>query len=121
MERLTARAEDGRAYINDSEYLFVEDELWKAVDRLAELEDMIEQGNLVEVVRCSECKHKAERAVKIKGKRQPIIFCGRLGESPEGALLRVYPEDYCKHGERNERGGDRLSPNLHTKHNRTGL
>jgi hypothetical protein len=49
MERLTARSKEGRAYVNDSEYEFVEDELWKAVDRLAEYEDLEEQNMLVKL------------------------------------------------------------------------
>lgn len=91
MDRLTARSQDGRAYINDSEYGLIEDELWKAVDVLADMEDILESGELVRVVRCKDCKNSEPDA--------------RLNTYPYYCYMHAVltkETDFCSYGERRE-------------------
>ena len=63
LERLTKKDVFIGNYINEEVYTIGTDDesvdtayTGKAIDRLADLEDKIESGKLVEVVRCGDCK-----------------------------------------------------------------
>ena len=60
MERLTIRKTDIVLFQKDGQYTppisMNGEQVRKTLERLAELEDAIEQGKLVEVVRCVECE-----------------------------------------------------------------
>jgi hypothetical protein len=99
-ERSTIRLANGGVMYDNGEYYAVcypwkEDRL-RSVDRMAiklcELEDKLEQGNVVEVVRCKDCAYC--RYVDSAG----IYRCDRRGYYSE----EVKPTDYCSYGERRE-------------------
>ena len=87
MERLTVRKTDIVLFQKDGQYIppmnMSGQEIRQALEWLADLEDAIEQGKLVEVVHCGECKYRSKYGECEKA----------LGE-PEVALF-----DYCSHGE----------------------
>ena len=66
----------------------------KPIDRLCELEDKIEQGELVEVVRCKDCEwYREVQGYEYKG-RKAMCCLTHSG-------LR-YETDYCNYGVRRE-------------------
>lgn len=100
MERLTVRKTDIVLFQKDGQYTppisMNGEQVRKVLERLAELEDAIEQGKLVEVVRCSECKYsralnKEEAQVYLEG----ISMCRNTecGQEP------VWGNDFCSDGE----------------------
>ena len=107
MSRFTKRDRYGHAYTNETIYdrgmtskdgktyekHYFENETsaydGKPIDRLCEIEDKIEQGELVEVVRCGQCKY---------WKINPNNLYGGYCRYCEGAKL----DHYCSYGERRE-------------------
>ena len=63
----------------------------ECVQKLGEIEDKIESGELVEVVRCGDCKHSFER-----DGRKPL---GCYLHGRNGITLRE-SNDFCNCGER---------------------
>lgn len=103
-ERLTKRLPNGGVMYDNGEYHAVcypwEEHCLCSVDRMAiklcELEDKIEQGNVVEVVRCKDCKHCEQYPLyKEKGKESKFEYiCCAFGN--------VSLDFYCGIGERRE-------------------
>lgn len=107
MDRLTARTASGIAYLAnikageqliESEYPNTLKAILESFDRLAEYEDKIERGELVEVVRCKECKfHKIIDGMFVCKRHFP---CHSNGEDVENAYISMGTNDYCNYGER---------------------
>lgn len=77
MERLTKKDVFIGNYINEEVYTIGTDDesvdtayTGKAIDRLTDLEDKIERGELVEVVRCFRCKNR-----EISDCADGIVYC----------------------------------------------
>lgn len=87
MDRKTIRLKDGMvALIRDEGEC---SKVGEAIDRLADLEDKLERGEMVEVVRCKDCKHN------------DCAVSNRSGWCSE--LERVMNNDeFCSSGERRE-------------------
>ena len=62
----------------------------KPIDRLCEIEDKIEQGELVEVVRCKDCKESEVCP-------DTLLWCNQWD-------MLVPPKGFCHCGERSENG-----------------
>lgn len=92
MERLTLKKHDIVLLRKDGQLVppmnMSGQEIRMVMERLAELEDAIEQGELVEVVHCAECKH--------------LMFSDFQGECSRGYLGIVMPNSYCIRGERKD-------------------
>ena len=97
MERLTVRKTDIVLFQKDGQYTppisMNGEQVRKVLERLAELEDAIEQGKLVEVVRCGECEqwHQDE----ILETTSCGIFCTCRGYEYE-----TKADFFCGHGAR---------------------
>lgn len=66
----------------------------KPIDRLCELEDKIEHGEMVEVVRCKDCIY-SDDCICVVCEEGETVVCKRM--------LRHFPkEHYCGFGERRE-------------------
>jgi len=93
MERITARKHDIVLFQKDGQYTppisMNGEQVRKVMERLAELEDAIEQGKLVEAVRCGECEHAHEHT--IVGKKG-LMHCFHH------AMTKL-PNDFCSCGE----------------------
>lgn len=61
----------------------------QAINRLSDLEDKIERGELVEVVRCKDCKYFKESEITNR------CFCTYHDDDVE-----MFKNDYCSYGER---------------------
>lgn len=86
MDRLTIRQRDCVALVRREDG---ESNIPAAVERLADLEDKIERGEMVDVVRCKDCKHN------------DCAVSNRSGWCSE--LERVMNNDkFCSSGERRE-------------------
>ena len=102
MERLTERDEYGNADIigvdsADLQLNLEFDELNKVTDalnKLAEYEDKIERGELVEVVRCKDCKLYTDN---INDDNLRNGYCTRLRHYNFDTRRT---DDYCSYGER---------------------
>ena len=93
MERLTKKDVFIGNYTNEEVYTIGTDDesvdtayTGKAIDRLSDLEDKIERGELVEIVRCEHCINHVD---------MNYHFCRKLRiECPNDS------DFYCKYGER---------------------
>lgn len=96
-ERITGRLSDDTVFVRSETgnegvgYFTTQRRLPEIITKLAKLEDKIEQGELVEVVKCKACKH----------------FCPYEGEEHKGDCAElvglescVYEDDFCSYGER---------------------
>ena len=96
-ERITGRLSDGTVFVRSETgnegvgHFTTQRRLPEIITKLAKLEDKIEQGELVEVVKCKTCKH----------------FCPYEGEEHKGDCAElvglescVYEDDFCSYGER---------------------
>ena len=74
----------------------------KPIDRLCELEDKIEQGKLVEVVRCKDCKHcsKLEKIIPVCSHEKNVLITESAPKRVH--MLVVSDYHYCSYGERRE-------------------
>ena len=99
MERLTKRDKYGHWYTNerihdrmgsDESYPHAYD--GKPIDKLAEYETAEEQGLLVEVIRCKDCKHFCGGGLWDNGH-----WCGRTARP--GECDRVTENDFCSKAE----------------------
>ena len=93
-KRITGRMSDGTPFVlpetgnEEVGYITTQRRLPEIITKLAKLEDKIENGDLIEVVRCKDCKH--------------LMFSDFYGECRNNHLGIVKPWDYCSHGERKE-------------------
>lgn len=114
MSRFTKRDKYGHAYTNETIYdrgMTSEDGVHfekhyfengtsaydgKPIDRLCELEDKIEQGELVAVVRCKDCRYCEEAHYEEEGEKPYIkLKC-------KWSNYSRHSNDYCSYGERRE-------------------
>ncbi len=75
-----------------------------AVKKLASFEDKIERGEMVEVVRCRECKKShTDRWQKWEPSVGAYVYGeDRFCERSEFRGVRVDDSDFCSHGKRKE-------------------
>ena len=100
-ERLTKRLANGGVMYNNGEYWRVcypwNEHCLNSIDRMAiklcDFEDKIEQGELVEVVRCKDCVHSGECEIPCV----QDLWCNKLDSL-------VHENHYCSYGERRENG-----------------
>lgn len=72
----------------------VQERLKKAISRLAELEDKIEQGTLKEVVRCKDCRFLEEKHYEDEGEKPYIKLVCKLLKK------QIQPNDFCSYAEK---------------------
>jgi hypothetical protein len=88
MERVTKRAENGKAYMVES-FASLTTGIWLAIDKLADYEDAEEQGLLVRIeCHCKDCKH-----VDFAGCKNGTCYC-YMNE------CYMNENDFCKYAER---------------------
>lgn len=107
MDRLTKHDSDIGYYVDESlvdEYAtnitsvdnFTIVRLGEAITKLAELENMIEEGDLVQIIRCVDCMNWVEATTGHKYCDQWSTDCDRRYTSAD---------DYCSYGDRGDLNG----------------
>lgn len=97
MDRLTKYDLDCGYYVDESicdERVYFGDSLGiqgEAITKLAELENMIEEGDLLQVVRCIDCMNWVEATTGYK-------YCDQW--STDGDRRYTSADDYCSYGDR---------------------
>lgn len=98
-KRITGRMSDGTPFVLSETgnegvgYITTQRRLPEIIIKLAKLEDKIENGDLIEVVRCNDCKYCTQYEAA-NGLR--LCKCDYVKFS--GFLL----DDYCSYGERKD-------------------
>ena len=88
-KRLTKRTETGGVKYAKSG-IYAED----ICERLAELEDKIEQGTLIEVVRCKDCRFLEEKHYEDEGEKPYVKLVCKLLKK------QIQPNDFCSYAEK---------------------
>jgi hypothetical protein len=91
MERLTNKDDDICTFCNGIGWCRAECKQKEIQERLKLIENMIEQGKLVEVVRCEECNFFQEK----EGMFPICLIREKIDRRPHG-------DEYCSLGERRE-------------------
>ena len=81
-----------KKYLNEEDF-GTPDERWRPESEFAQMIEAIPTADVVEVVRCKECKYWVEE-------KEFGMLCSHWGS----ALAESQPDDFCSYGER--KGGE---------------